>query len=154
MTYPAAPETMYLLQPQRPPSASHIDWRCGAENIQGYHCHDPTDAERRHDDVSRLILQLLIQPTSKHLQRLIQCVRKEFEDWWKLLLPCSQWQQQPPGRLRWSCPTWFDCSLEETVELRVDSGKKWSISKCKNRTHYFCHGEWTWDDLPIVIWIL
>ena len=60
--------------------ASHIDWRCGAENIQGYHCHDPTDAERRHDDVARLILQLLIQPTSKHLQRLIQCVRKEFED--------------------------------------------------------------------------
>ena len=38
-----------------------------------YHCHDPTDAERGHDDVPWLILQLLIQPATKHLQRLIWC---------------------------------------------------------------------------------
>ena len=47
-----------------------------AEIKVGYHCHDPTDAERGHNDVARLILQLLIQPTTKHLQRLMWCVRK------------------------------------------------------------------------------
>ena len=44
-----------------------------------YHCHDPTDAEWRHDYVPRLILQLLIQPTTKHLRRfIVSCGLKSF----------------------------------------------------------------------------
>ena len=65
-----------------------------------------------------------------------------------LLLPCFRWRQQPPGWLRWSCPTWCDCSLEEMEELAADSGKIWFISNRKNRLHKIPRVEWTGDDLP------
>ena len=68
--------------------------------------------------------------------------------WRSMLLPCSRWRQQPPGWLRWSCPTWCDCSLEEMEELAADSDKIWFISNRKNRLHKIPRVEWTGDDLP------
>ena len=42
-------------------------------HYEPYHSHHPTDAERRHDDIPWLILQLLIQTTTKHLRKIINC---------------------------------------------------------------------------------
>ena len=74
MTFLVAPGRVFLLQPQQPPVASHRDMLvikfviASHHHYEPYHSHHPTDAERRHDDIPWLILQLLIQTTTKHLR--------------------------------------------------------------------------------------
>ena len=150
MPCPAAPEPVYLHQLQQPPSASHID----CPKYSGLRKR-PTIA------MTPLTLKgdIMMLPGSSFscwYSRLPNTCR----DWcgvfarvptnriWrcKLLLPCFRWQQQPPGWLHWSCPTWCDCSLEETEELTAGSGNR------KNRTvmSWLSELEMTYD-LPTII---